>query len=341
MRRHFRISRIVLQPATSETFAFRMDSQLDNPKRKPLVTVEFQTEVDIATGNRERRMFVKMYFDARDSGLLAALPDELWKTLCCLATYMDENGNCYPSQARLASDLGIRREHMNKRIKRLLAFRFHGEPVITMTKSRESKRGGSRWANNIYRLRSITGLAMFAEADALNPQMEADRASVLPQGHIESASSVCAEGHTEVQKSRPVCDSLCDPRGHTNQIEPDRTKTLNVNGFRKALSEGQTANGSLSAAETIRVGSLVIEMLDVCRDKHSRGFYRLVAQKVPEELIRAALSETKYQDRMGRITKSRGAFFTDQLRRLARERGIELVLKMPAQNGKCGARQST
>ena len=81
MRRHFRISRIVLQPATSQTFAFRMDSQLDNRNRKPLVTVEFQTEVDIATGNRERRLFVKMYFDARDSGLLAALPDELWNSL--------------------------------------------------------------------------------------------------------------------------------------------------------------------------------------------------------------------------------------------------------------------
>ena len=25
-------------------------------------------------------MFVKMYFEARDSGLLAAIPDELWKT---------------------------------------------------------------------------------------------------------------------------------------------------------------------------------------------------------------------------------------------------------------------
>jgi hypothetical protein len=305
-----------------------MDSRLDNPKRKPLVTVEFQTEVDLATGDREKRMFVKMYFDARDSGLLAALPDELWKTLCCLATYMDENGNCYPSQTRLASDLRIRREHMNKRIKRLLAFRFNGEPVITMTKSRESKRGGSRWANNVYRLHSITGLAMFAEEDALNleSQVEANRTSVLPQGHIEPASSVSPEGHTEMPKSRPLCDSLCDPRGHTNQIEPDRSKTLNVNGFKKSLSEGQTANGGLSAAEEIRVGSLVIEMLEVCRDKHSRAFYRLVAQNVPEELIRVALSETRYQDRMGRISKSRGAFFTDQLRRLARERGMELKL---------------
>src|SRR6266851_5008546 len=115
-----------------------MDSPSESPKRKPLVTVEFQTEVDVATGNREQRMFVKMYFDARDSGLLAALPDELWKTLCCLATYMDETGNCYPSQALLANDLGIRREHMNKRIKRLLAFRFNGEPILTMAKNRES-----------------------------------------------------------------------------------------------------------------------------------------------------------------------------------------------------------
>jgi len=121
-----------------------MNSQSGNPKRKPLVTVEFQTEVDVATGNREKRIFVKMYFDARDSGLLAALPDELWKTLCCLATYMDEDGNCYLSQARLGEALGISRQHINYRIKRLLGFRFHGEPILTLNKSRRSESGGSR-----------------------------------------------------------------------------------------------------------------------------------------------------------------------------------------------------
>ena len=155
---------------------------------------------------------------------------------------------------------------------------------------------------------------------------------MLPQRHIELPSSVSAEGHIEVPKSRPVCDplcdSLCDPRGHTNQIEPERTKTLNVNGFKRSPSEAEPPTESLPAAEEIRLCSLVLEMLEVCRDKHSRGFYRLVAQKLPEALIRAALSETKYQDRMGRITKSRGAFFTDQLQRLARERGIEIALKL-------------
>src|SRR5713226_9012573 len=127
-----------------------MDSQSDNQKRKPLVSVEFQTEVDLATGRAERRMFVKMYFEARDSGLLAALPDELWKTLCCLATYIDENGNCYPSQA-------------------FLAFQFNGQPVLTVSKNRESRRGGSRWANNVYQLRPITGFAIFDEPKSVAP----------------------------------------------------------------------------------------------------------------------------------------------------------------------------
>jgi hypothetical protein len=156
-----------------------MDSQLDNPKRKPLVTVEFQTEIDVATGNREKRMFVKMYFDARDSGLLAALPDELWKTLCCLATYIDEDGNCCPSQALLGKAWSVSRQHINYRIKRLLAFRFHGEPILTVTKSRQKQQGGSRWANNVYRLRPITGLAMFDQSnnDAAS-KTETERAAV-------------------------------------------------------------------------------------------------------------------------------------------------------------------
>src|SRR5207302_1010373 len=45
-------------------------------------------------------------------------------------------------------------------------------------------------------------------------------------------------------------------------------------------------------------------------------------------------TSNRYQDRMGRITKSRGAFFTDQLQRLARERGIEVGVKLGAQDSK-------
>src|SRR5712692_8823870 len=139
-----------------------MDQQSDNPKRKPLVTVEFQTEVDVATGNRERRMFVKMYFDARDAGLLAAIPGELWKMLCCLATYMDENGDCYPTQDRIAHDLGIRRQRVNERIQDLLNFRFQGQPVLSL-KPKTRVRG--RWSNNVYHLQTISALKIFDKVE--------------------------------------------------------------------------------------------------------------------------------------------------------------------------------
>jgi hypothetical protein len=185
---------------------------------------------------------------------------------------MDETGNCYPSQALLANDLGIRREHMNKRIKRLLAFRFNGEPILTMAKNRESKSGGSRWANNIYQVRAISGFAMFDEqkdGPRLESPVNVGNTSVLPKGHTELPAA-----------ATPLCDSLCDPlcdhRGHTNQTEPERTKTLNVNDFKKALSERQAENGSRPAKDKIQVESLVIEMLEVCRDRHSRGFYQRI-----------------------------------------------------------------
>jgi hypothetical protein len=219
---------------------------------------------------------------------------------------------------------------MNKRIKRLLAFRFNGEPILTMAKNRESKSGGSRWANNIYQVRAISGFAMFDEqkdSPRLESPVNVGNTSVLPKGHTELPAA-----------ATPLCDSLCDPlcdhRGHTNQTEQERTKTLNVNDFKKALSEKQAADSGLPAEEEIRRGSLVIEMLDVCHDKHSRGFYRLVARKVPEELIRAALSETKYQAATGRIRKSRGAFFTDEIQRLTRERGIDLGLNLAGRDAK-------
>ena len=180
------------------------DDLSPTPKRKPLVSVEFQREVDIATGIGETRMFVKMYFDARDSGLLAALGDREWRTLCVLATYMDENGVCFPSQSRIAKDLGITRQHANKRIQDLLAFRFQGQPVITLSRMRLSRPGGSRWSNNLYQLRPISGFAIF---DDQKPAPS----SVSPKGDIQP--SVSGNGDTQ--------------EGDTNQTQSFNKKVLN------------------------------------------------------------------------------------------------------------------
>jgi len=59
---------------------------------------------------------------------------------------------------------------------------------------------------------------------------------------------------------------------------------------------------------------------------------------MPAELVRAALSETKYRGVTGQIKKSKGAFFTDEIRRIAKARGIDLRLNLPG--GDTGAASS-
>lgn len=129
--------------------------------QRPLVTVERQLETDIATGKTQSRMFVKMYFDARDSGLLAAIPGELWKMLCCLATYMDENGNCSPSQERIGRDLSLSRQRVNERIQALRNFRFQGKPVLVVSRPRQETVAGGRWGQNQYQVSPIAGVGIF------------------------------------------------------------------------------------------------------------------------------------------------------------------------------------
>lgn len=136
-----------------------------NPN-SPLVSVERQFETDIATGRTEVRMFVKMYFDARDSGLLADIGDRRWRTLCCLATYMDQHGVCNPSQARIARDLGIHRQRVNERIRELLQYRFSGRPVIQLEKRRVKTASGGRWASNVYQILPIANLRIFDQKRA-------------------------------------------------------------------------------------------------------------------------------------------------------------------------------
>lgn len=74
----------------------------------------------------------------------------------------------------------------------------------------------------------------------------------------------------------------------------------------KETNETKTVNGSYKAATspvsqlpdrhepTVAVESLTAEILDQMGDSHSQDFYRLVAARVPPEVVRSALSEIKH-----------------------------------------------
>ena len=131
------------------------------PDRKTLVTIQIEKEFDVLEKKWDERVFVKLYVAARTSGLLAAISDRDWKTLCTLATFMDKDGKCFPSQAQLARALGISRASANARIRALAKFRFQGKPVLLVEHRARRSKNGHRVAANHYTIMPITHLKIF------------------------------------------------------------------------------------------------------------------------------------------------------------------------------------
>lgn len=66
-----------------------------------------------------------------------------------------------------------------------------------------------------------------------------------------------------------------------------------------------------------RTSILLNDILDICGDRRNQASYQKIVKDYPEPLVRMALSETRQAQLEGRIMKTRGAYFTDTLKRLA------------------------
>lgn len=80
----------------------------------------------------------------------------------------------------------------------------------------------------------------------------------------------------------------------------------------------------LTFEEMARQESLASMMLEKLGDTHSENFYRKVAQKYPEDLIHKCLSLTREVIETQKIKKTKGAVFTDILKREGEKIGIAL-----------------
>lgn len=125
------------------------------------ISVTIEREFDLLRKQWENQVFVKLYVSMRSSGLLTSLSDKNLRSLIALATFMDEDGRCYPSQECLAKVLGITQAGVSKRMKTLLAFRWNGRPLVTAVKVR--MRDG-RFENTVYTILPETSLSIFGGA---------------------------------------------------------------------------------------------------------------------------------------------------------------------------------
>lgn len=201
-----------------------------------LVTVESQSEFDLFTGQRAERTFLKLYVAARTSGLLATISDRDWKTLCTLATYMDADGYCFPSQAELARALGCSRQMANERVKKLAQFRFQDKPVLLIEKETRSEQG--RWSRNGYRVLPIASLSIFdQEADrTATDGRKSNRPKRVSSGKQALEQTVSRLLDT-VEKGPTVSSATVTVGLDTNKNQVINKNQISLSNIRKAQPE--------------------------------------------------------------------------------------------------------
>ncbi len=191
------------------------------PATGHLVTVETQSEFDLLSGDWAERTFVKLYVEARKSGLLAAISDRNWKTLCVLATYMDRNGYCYPSQAELARAIGCSRQMANERIKSLAEFRFHGKAVLMVVPGERGE--GGQFPGNRYRVMPISNLRIFDDETNANHTEDTTVSRKLDTAKDAPVSSQTVTVPLDTNKNQ---DSELDRNNSKfRRVKPSRNKS--------------------------------------------------------------------------------------------------------------------
>ena len=99
-------------------------------------------------------------------------------------------------------------------------------------------------------------------------------------------------------------------------------------GRKPRLRGGQRQRSTGLEKDPYEIEGLVREMVSITEDAKSRQFYLKIAMRCPTDLIYRVLSEVKEEWHQGLIRTTKGAVFTDKIKRYCQEWGIELGLKV-------------
>ncbi|MCS0827453.1 helix-turn-helix domain-containing protein [Cytobacillus firmus] len=111
---------------------------------------------DLLTNEKKDSIYLRLYLSAFKEGLVAKLTGNQLKVLLTIASYMNEDGECYPTQEQIAERSGIALGTANKAVKDLLDMEFNGKPLL----SREIVHKGY-FKNSMYKVNPISQVAIF------------------------------------------------------------------------------------------------------------------------------------------------------------------------------------
>jgi hypothetical protein len=241
---------------------------------------------------------------------------------------------CYPTQETLAREVGVSVDTIQRELKRPLAGYF--------------VRRGARYIYNPVKKKKIrTSDTYYVVMDEpLTPEdeeglktkvEERSRHNEAEERRRESPKpQIAVQVRSTAEKASPK-PQIAVQHSYRNLRQEDvllrgTLRNVNVNAD---LSDPPKDPEPLEGEKEAQVQGVVREMLEVLGDPQSMKYYAFLARRILDayqspELIFRALSETKDEARMGRIRRSRAAFFVDLVKRYCAEDGVSLKRDTPA-----------
>lgn len=175
-----------------------------------MFSVSHNKEFDLGNGETISSVYVRVYTTMFTSGLVAKMGANRFTTLMALASYMDEKGECYPTQIQVAEAIGVHKNTVNKYINELLEFEINGQPVVTRNKINK----GQGKIFSYYKIHPLSQLAKFA-------------------GDVEPIESTKKSESLITSKGTTNCDVIRSNNNHSNNIK--HTDTIKVTNSKNAI----------------------------------------------------------------------------------------------------------
>nr|WP_279287040.1 helix-turn-helix domain-containing protein [Heliobacterium chlorum] len=199
-----------------------------------MFTVEVNQSFNVLEQTWNNQIYLKLYVSLFSSGLVAELGTERTLTLLAIASFMNNKGECYPTQEQLAERLGMTRKTVSKHIRSLLEYRYQGRPLVL-----REKRRNPRVSPNAYSIYTVLPLSQVAIFDS---NIDSAMGNVLPQG---------GNGETPpMGKTEKAMGKIEPPMGKTEDVPmgnclPINKNQLNQNHYNKTINNIELGSGTV------------------------------------------------------------------------------------------------
>lgn len=123
---------------------------------KKMFTVSIDKEYDVMKKEFNNEIYLRVYTSLFKAGIVKDLKPNNFTVLLAIASFMDAEGNCYPTQRQIAEITGLSLPTVNKCINEILGYKVHDKPLI----ERKLVHHG-QFKNSYYTINPISQIAIF------------------------------------------------------------------------------------------------------------------------------------------------------------------------------------